>query len=141
MTMTIYFTATKDADVASALDGTPPGPEVLTSVVAPDGAAFEALVRLIAGTRSGESRGPDFVAYSDVVADATKSLVKLGSDLVAEIADRDAAEFVELAAPWERTRALDGSDGLDVTDFLTDLQHLCRNAVAVNHGVYAVESS
>ncbi|MBO0811762.1 MAG: hypothetical protein J2P23_06910 [Microlunatus sp.] len=140
MIKTTYFTAAHDDEVTSALDTTPTGAEVLTSGVAPDSDAFTILTRLIAGTEAGSGQGDGFIAYKDVVTYGTRSLVRLGSELVAEIADRDAAEFAELAAPWERSGALADQDGMDVPDFLIDLQHLCRNAIAEDRGVYAVES-
>jgi hypothetical protein len=66
-------------------------------------------------------------------------VVRLSADLIAEIADRDADEFGDLTRPWQRSGVLDSGE-TDVADFLIDLQHLSRNAVATKGAVYAVES-
>lgn len=124
---TTYFTAASGDDIAAALDTPPVGAEALTSAIAPDGDAFTALLRLVAGAE-------------DVVTAATSRVVRLSPSLVAEIANRDAAEFAELAGPWQRSGAIDDTAGMDVSAYLTDLQHLCRNAIAAGRAVYAVES-
>lgn len=138
--MTIYFSAAGDTDAVAALETTPTGDEVLTSVVRPDSDAFTALIGLITGAGNDDLPSGDFTVHTDVAADRSQSLVRLGSDLVAEIANRDAGQFAELAGPWERSGALQDSAGWDVADYLTDLQHLCRHATAENVAVYAVES-
>lgn len=127
MIMTTYFTPATDDEVASALDTAPAGAEVLTSAVAPDSDAFSFLIQLIVGAE-------------DIATDATRSLVRLSPALVAEIANRDAAEFAELAGPWQRSGAIDNGAELDLPAFLTDLQHLCRSAIADDRAVYAVGS-
>ncbi|QGN33228.1 hypothetical protein [Microlunatus sp. Gsoil 973] len=126
--ITTYFTPSGDDDVASALESAPSGAEVLSSEVGPDGAAFRVLVELIVGAE-------------DIAEDAMRTLVRLSPALVAEIANRDAAEFAELAGPWERSGAIGDDSGLDLSAFLIDLQHLCRNAIAEDRAVYAVESA
>lgn len=141
--MTVYFGAASDTAAVAALETTPTGDDVLTSVVRPDSDAFTALIGLITGADDDLPSG-DFTVHTDVATDSSQSLVRLGSDLVAEIANRDAGQFAELAGPWERSGALQDSGGWDggwdVADYLTDLQHLCRHAKAENVAVYAVES-
>jgi hypothetical protein len=124
---TTYFTAGSSEEVGAAFESAPVGAEVLTTAVAPHGDAFKALLQLIAGPE-------------DVVSAATRSLVRLSPSLVADIANRDAAEFAELAGPWQRSGALPEGYDFDVAAYLADLQHLCRNAVAADRAVYAVES-
>lgn len=124
---TTYFTAASGDDIAAALDTPPAGPEVLTSAIAPDGDAFTALLKLVLGTE-------------DVLTAATSRVVRLSPSFVSEIANRDAAEFAELAGPWQRSGTIGDTAGMDVTDYLIELQHLCRNAIAAGRAVYAVES-
>jgi len=100
---------------------------VLTTSIAPHGDAFKALLQLITGPE-------------DVASAPTRSLVRLSPGLVADIANRDAAQFAELAGPWQRSGALPEGTDFDVPAYLADLQHLCRNAVAAHRAVYAVES-
>lgn len=140
MIKTTYFTAATDADATSALEAPPAGDEVLTSDIAPHSDAFTALIQLIIGAELRDLPGGTSIVCHGVASNGTTSLVRLSPDLVAEIADRDAAEFGGLAGPWRRTGALDDKDGIDVADYLIDLQHLSRNAIAEKGGVYAVES-
>lgn len=140
--MTTYFTAADDVDARTALTHTPTGDEVLTSTVTPDDSRFTALIELVTGKPLDELDDDRYAVHSDIATDATANVSRLGSALTAEIANYDSAEFADLAGPWERSEAFENdNEDLDLVDFLTDLQHLCRNAVATNGAVYAVESS
>ncbi|MGY4720703.1 hypothetical protein [Naumannella cuiyingiana] len=139
--MTTYYTAADDDQAVQALKNPPTGDEVLTSDIAPDDDRFTALIELVTGKQLDQLDGDEYTVRDDVATDATQSVVALGSGLVAQIADRDAQEFTDLAGPWSATDAFDGSaDPAELVDYLTDLQHLARNAAATNGGVYAVES-
>lgn len=140
MNMATYFTATSDSAATSALENLPVGDEVLTSVIAPHSGAFMALVQLIAGAEIGGLLADPFAVCHVVASSGTLSLIRLSSDLVAEIADRDVFEFGGLAGPWRRSGALDDNGGMGLPDYLIDLQHLARNAIAEKGGVYAIES-
>lgn len=140
--MTTYFTAADDVDARTALTHTPTGDEVLTSTVTPDDSRFTALIELVTGKSLDELDDDRYAVQSDIATDATANVSRLGSALTAEIANYDSAEFADLAGPWERSEAFENdNEDLDLVDFLTDLQHLCRNAVATNGAVYAVENS
>lgn len=140
--MTTYFTAADDVDARTALTHTPTGDEVLTSTVTPDDSRFTALIELVTGKSLDELDDDRYAVHSDIATDATANVSRLGSALTAEIANYDSAEFADLAGPWERSEAFENdNEDLDLVDFLTDLQHLCRNAVATNGAVYAVETS
>lgn len=142
--MTIYFTAADDTDAQTKLAaGGPAGDEVLTSAVAAEGNRFNGLIELVTGKPLDELGDKDYTVHVDVATDPAMSLARLGADLTTEIADYDADEFTDLAGPWERSDAFDddtAADNQDPADFLTDLQHLCRNAVATNGAVYASEN-
>lgn len=140
--MTIYFTAADDIDARAALTYAPIGDEVLTSAIAPGNSRFNALIALFTGKPLDELGGDDYAVHSDIATETSKSLARLGADLTAGIANYDSAEFADLAGPWERSEAFENdADDVDLVDFLTDLQHLCRNAVATNGAVYAVDGS
>jgi hypothetical protein len=136
--MATYFVATTEAAALAALSTPPSGEETLRSTIAPQSEAFTEL----AGLLEGEDVDPAEAAVQRVSVDdgdAVENLVQLSPRLRDTIADLDQEVLQSVAVPWSQSDARAGVDA-DLVEFLTDLQHLCRNAVAVGGGVYVVDS-
>jgi hypothetical protein len=135
--MTIYFTAPNDEAAAAALTVAPSGEETLTSEISPSSEAFTGLIELVWGKSLDDLKG-DQTEQDGVVTTLTAGVARLGGSLAKEIADRDQAELADLAVPW--AEGVPSAQADDLVDFLNDLQHLSRHALATGVSVYALET-
>lgn len=134
--MATYFAAsTDDAAVAASSSSTSDG-EAINAVIAPGSDAFAALIELIYGKALAELDA-DQQSATVSAPDAAQSLVRIGRRLRDTVADLEADMLQNIAVPWSESDAVQDVD-VDPAEFLTDLQHLCRNAIAIDSDVYAV---
>lgn len=132
--MTTYYSAPSDD---AALTAPSSGTETLESPLAVDSDAFAFLVDLVAGEDEQATDLAEEIVVLDTAGPSAK-IVRIGSALRDTVADLDEEVLQSLAEPWSANTELQGLD-LDPTDFLTDFQHLCRNAAALEADVYAIE--
>lgn len=135
--MSTYFTAATDGAALDALTAPLDGSETVESVVSPLSDAFAYLVGLIRGEDLGDGGVAGVVVIVDTSGNGER-VVRIGGGLRDTVADMDEDTLQDLTGPWTSDSSVESLD-FDAEDFLTDFQHLCRNALAENADVYAIE--
>ncbi|MGZ6583172.1 MAG: hypothetical protein ACXVHX_02335 [Solirubrobacteraceae bacterium] len=135
--MAIYFAAATDGAALDALTAPRDGAEAFETTISPGSDAFTFLVELIRGDTAVEDPVAARIAEIDTSVDDVR-LVRLGALVRDGIADADQSTIQDLAGLWAANAGVK-KIGIDAEAFLTDLQHLCRNACAGGADVYVLE--